>query len=382
MVFTYTKIKGYSGQNNISLALTELFRMLSIITEEIHLKAFRAKVLREKLLIILCDYPCLAFKAIRFFFANRNTYISNLQQTTYAMVGFSISNWPLLLKKKNSFKLIITLHGSIFYKWPKNSVNFFLFRTWIKRADFITTLGPKMEESLINQYGVSRNKIFRLNNFSSIGMVKDEVKDKLLYNDTLQITYLSLFVEKKGYNEFLGAMKKLILGAFDGKVQINFLGKFVVTEECGPNHTIENLQNSIRELTAIAENDARVTLNINTNGVFGKEKNNALKNTHIFVLPTSYANEAQPISLIEAAAHGSALISGKTGEVPSMFPADAIVLLDEINSDNIYNAINELLINPSKRKSLALNAYHHSVGEYSREAFNRRWMELLDINPN
>lgn len=382
MVFTYTKIKGYSGQNNISLQLIDILRTSNIAFEERHLFPFRSKSLYKKLWILLIYYPYLAINSIRFFKSGYNIYVSNFQQTTYSMLGFSLVHWPLIFRAKSTYKLVLALNGSIFYKWNNSSINFKLFSFWTSRASFIVTVGPKMEESLVDQFGISRKCIVRINNFTSTFLLKDQIEDKIGSSGPLQITYLSLFVEKKGYNEFLGAMKKLILGGFDGNVQINFLGKFVITEECGPSHTIENLQNSIQELVAIAENDARVILNININGVFGEEKNNALKNTHIFVLPTSYANEAQPISLIEAAAHGAALISGKTGEVSSMFPTDAIVLLNEINSDNIYNAINELLINPSKRKSFALNAYHHSVKEYSQESFNRRWMELLDINPN
>jgi len=373
--FTYTKINGYSGQNNISIQILKLLAISDSDYEEIHLFPLRSKTILGKLKVLMVYWPTLALKAFRFFSLHRAKYISNFQQTTYSMLGFSLIHWPLLLKKQHS--LILALNGSIFYKWNKQGLNYRLFKLWLTRANSIATVGSNMESALHKQFGIDNQKLFRLDNFSANSIESVDFIFEKFKSPVTNITYLSLFVEKKGYKEFVEAINKVVDNN-NLNIKINFCGKFVITEECGISQTLENFHKTVQTLKKIGVENDSVDINIWDNGIYGEDKWSVLRDTHIFVLPTYYANEAQPIALIEAASTGAAIISGSTGEIPNMFSSDAIKLLDVISVDTLTSAIEELMLNRNQAIQMGKNAYQEYRARYTEERFNSAFLNLLN----
>lgn len=56
--------------------------------------------------------------------------------------------------------------------------------------------------------------------------------------------------------------------------------------------------------------------------VSGDKKNQALRDANLFCFPTRYANENQPVNLIEAMAFGLPILTTRWRSLPEMFPPD------------------------------------------------------------
>jgi glycosyltransferase involved in cell wall biosynthesis len=126
-----------------------------------------------------------------------------------------------------------------------------------------------------------------------------------------------------------------------------------------------------------------ITLRVIDEGIFGAQKQEVLEQTHIFILPTQYANEAQPIAVIEAAANGAALIVGNTGEIPEMFSPKALELLATSDAQDIFDKMLPLIENKQYRIQMGLAAYEEALERYSADIFNERWLKLIHENmPN
>lgn len=379
---TYTKIKGYSGQNNVSVQLLKLFKSENIQIREIHLFPLRGKNMYRMISILGFYYPMLMLKSARFLISNKHLFLANLQQTTYSMLGFSLVHWPLFFSLGKSKRLILALNGSIFYKWPKNSFNHRLFRYWTQKAHRIVTVGPIMEFGLKRDFAIASENLYRINNFTTFAINKAFILKKH-ESDTIHITYLSLFVEKKGYKAFVESMILLCSENRTQQIQINLCGIFIKTEECSDLHSVENFKILVDRLKQAVVDRPNITLRVIDQGIFGAQKQKVLEQTHIFILPTQYANEAQPIAVIEAAANGAALIVGNTGEIPEMFSPKALELLATSDAQDIFDKMLPLIENKQYRIQMGLAAYEEALERYSADIFNERWLKLIHENmPN
>lgn len=100
--------------------------------------------------------------------------------------------------------------------------------------------------------------------------------------------------------------------------------------------------------------------------VSGKDKERELLRADIFVLP-SY-REGMPVSLLEAMAHGVAIIATPVGGVPDMMQPDIHGLwIQPGDVSCLADRLSQLANDPSLRQALSRVAYHHVVEMYSVE---------------
>ena len=77
--------------------------------------------------------------------------------------------------------------------------------------------------------------------------------------------------------------------------------------------------------------------------VAGTEKQNLLREADIFCFPTFYPNENQPVSLIEAMAHGLPIVTTRWRSLPELFPAGYTGLVDVRSPEQIATGLIESL---------------------------------------
>lgn len=82
----------------------------------------------------------------------------------------------------------------------------------------------------------------------------------------------------------------------------------------------------------------------------GQEKVQAFKQSDCFCLPTYYASENQPVSLIEAMAFGLPIIATRWRSVPELFPPDYTGLVDIRSPQQIAGAISRILCEQSGKQ--------------------------------
>jgi glycosyltransferase involved in cell wall biosynthesis len=147
----------------------------------------------------------------------------------------------------------------------------------------------------------------------------------------LRILYLSNLIETKGYLVLLDAIN-ILVNQHNIPLTAHFCGEFV-------------LAGSAPSYLTSAEAEADFFSRIKRYGliehvvfrgpVSGDEKHRELLEGDIFVLPTTYRNEAQPVAIIEALAYGYTVISTPHRAIPEMLDYGKAGILVEPNRPDL-----------------------------------------------
>lgn len=208
------------------------------------------------------------------------------------------------LGKRLRKKTIIHINGGYFHILFDNS-NFIiklLNRYLFKEVALGLVPGESLKKCLTPV--INEDKIKPFPNFYEdfVKITKEEFDFKWRNLDTINVLYLSNIMKEKGYEELIDAYKNLDIGV-KNKITVNFTGNFE------SDVVKNNFFNKIKE-----EN------NITYNGlVKGEEKKKLLAKSHIFILPTYYHIEAQPLSILEAYASGLYVITTDQGGICDIF---------------------------------------------------------------
>ena len=222
---------------------------------------------------------------------------------------------------------VIHVHGNYLGKQyhELKGIKKSIFKYLISNA----SVGIVLSESL-------KSNFEELLDFSKIVIVENFVEDGIYTstneitkpNDKLRIVYLSNLMKEKGILELLNALIQLKEKNIDFEALI----------AGGIEHDIEN---EVNQKLSVLKNYVQY-LGI----VQGHEKYKILTESNIFILPTYYKMEGQPISILEAMATGNIIVATPHGGIPDIIskqngyliksesPLSIVECLEKI-SDNI-----------------------------------------------
>lgn len=169
----------------------------------------------------------------------------------------------------------------------------------------------------------------------------------------VHILYLSNMIPSKGYQEVLEACR-LLRHRGDIDFQCHFYGAFrnlgVYADDS------EAYCEEKRFVDAISE--AGLSERVHYHGtVEGSEKIRALRGAHLFVLPTTYPWEAQPISVIEAMAYGLPVVATPHRGIVDMVSDAVNGILVDPDPAAIERAIRFIVADPSRYQAMSLAAH-------------------------
>lgn len=148
-----------------------------------------------------------------------------------------------------------------------------------------------------------------------------------------QVLYLSNFIKSKGYPKVLEMARlekenHLLTG--ERKLHFNFAGHFFDKQE----------EDFFHEFICKYNLGDYITYHGVVNG---ESKRQLLKDNHIFMLPTRYPNEGQPISLLEAMGNGMFIITTDHAGIPDIVKdnVNGIVMLND-NVQSVYDKLNDV----------------------------------------
>ncbi|PRY06755.1 glycosyltransferase involved in cell wall biosynthesis [Pontibacter ummariensis] len=185
---------------------------------------------------------------------------------------------------------------------------------------------------------LSGNKVFVVTNF-----VEDELYEEVVVKnvDKLRVLYLSNLMREKGIIEFLDALIEL------DKKHVDFEAYVAGAIEAGLEDEVKSRFDLLKEkLTYFGI-------------VTGIAKLKLLNNANVFVLPTYYAMEGLPISILEAVATGNIIVSTEHAGI----------------ADTVSN-LNGFLIEKKSSKAIVACLEHinasleANVNRFSRQNFN------------
>jgi glycosyltransferase involved in cell wall biosynthesis len=219
-----------------------------------------------------------------------------------------------------------------------------IFRYFIERASAGIVLSESLKSNFTNL--LSDDKVFVVENFAEDNLFECVQSEKAI--NKLKILYLSNLMKEKGILEVLTALQKL------KKLGVEFTADIAGKIEDESKPEIESRLADLKE-------------DVTYHGVVhGKFKENLLKNSNVFILPTYYKMEGQPISLIEAMATRNIIITTKHAGIPDIFSELNGFFVEKRDSESISDVL--LKLNDNLENSIVTIGKHNF--QYSKENFS------------
>lgn len=288
---------------------------------------------------------------------------------------------PLLLGRigLGRERVIVSLHGSLFMQWPETSLDARLFRCLLRNAGLVTVLGERQRCRLVALGVPEARAVVVVNSCELAPVSRAELETRL---DTavgseapLRYLYLSSLIDTKGYPEYLEALHRL--AALPGRrIEAVLCGCLV---ESGVSARFSDLARAgqwIEEKMIAINRSDRVRVRW-VKGTAGAAKAALFRTADVFVLPTYYAVEAQPLVLLEAMTSGCAIITTRIAEIPTILDSDSALFVEAPAVDGLVQALQTLAEDDGHRTRLARAAHRRYVECYRIERHLDAWEKLL-----
>jgi glycosyltransferase involved in cell wall biosynthesis len=276
-------------------------------------------------------------------------------------------------------RTIVTLNGSLFMRWNLDSLDARLFRFMLKSAGRITVVGEDQRSHLVTMGIDGQRTVVVVNTCELEPLSATEVKSKhaeeIPPTRPIRLLHLGSLVDTKGFPEYLEALVEICAAP----------GPAIDAVLCGPLAQIEYSE----RFTHIAEAERWIGVQMAAiNGstrvrirwirsAAGAEKSALFRQADIFVLPTRYSVEAQPLVLLEAMATGCAIITTRIGEIATILDDRSAQFLPECTASALASALDALIRNPRGRAQLAAAAHERFASRYDIEHHLDAWERLL-----
>jgi glycosyltransferase involved in cell wall biosynthesis len=113
--------------------------------------------------------------------------------------------------------------------------------------------------------------------------------------------------------------------------------------------------------------------------VSGKNKKDLLLWSNIFILPTFYKMEGQPISILEAMATGNIVLTTRHAGIPDIFQNEINgYYVEKNNSNSIVETIQSLDIKSEKFQAILRHNYVFAKKNYSVENFINNIINIFE----
>ncbi len=302
----------------------------------------------------------------------------NLGQTRAAFLRDAI---PLLLGRAGlgRTRVIISLHGSLFMQWANGSLEARVFRFLLHHAGTVTVLGEPQRARLL-ALGLPEERVVIVVNSCDLEPAAAEAvtaKHSLAAdpNRPVRCLHLSSLIDTKGFPEYLESLHRLsdLAGP---PIEAVLCGRLVASEFSGRFPDIASAESWINQQIAEIHRRARVRVRW-VKGAVGADKATLFREADLFVLPTRYAVEAQPLVLLEAMASGCAIITTRAGEIPTILDDRCALFLPAVSTDALTTALQTLRSDAAERARLALAAHTRFVDRYQLSRHLDAWESLL-----
>ena len=274
-------------------------------------------------------------------------------QTFYGILkyGFFIILGSVFRKE-----LIIHVHGNYLGKEYQSLKGFkrVLFYFLVSRFTKGIVLSNSLKHNL-TPFLEDKN-IFSLPNFAQDYLYKE---DKKFVKDELRIFYLSNLMKEKGIFCLLNALKNL------EKNNIIYKAKIAGNIDQKYSKEILNLFTELKNTEYIGI-------------VNGDDKKNLLEWGNVFVLPTFYKMEGQPISILEAMATENLVVTTNHAGIPDIFKDKVNGYLVKKNSiKSIQDILTYIATNKSEIEKIATYNKEYFLDNFTVNSFKKNLIKII-----
>jgi len=380
--FSYVPQKNFSGQSRATEQIIESLDNSLFNTFILRQFSFDRKI-NKYLSFFLWAFKTLSIspKILRMIF-DRNAFLHlSLGQEWASLIR--VIWWYAPMAYFTNIKIIISLNGRNFQDWSDSSSIKKVFNWIISNSHIITVVGHNQKEFLITNFGLQSNRIEVIPNTSDFESVTNRfIEMKFNEPKHLQLMFLSLLIESKGFKLYLDALVSLVKEYnFSVPVKAYICGTISFTRYCNYFNNSENEVRKYIDETILSINEISKIRNIDfeliwIEGIRGMEKVEIFKNTHLFVLPTHFPTESQPLVLLEAMSSGCSIITTNIGEIKYILE-DNIDYLTKIDVKELSEKIHEFIMTPKKMESQAIANLNNFNSRFSLKIYETKWNNLL-----
>lgn len=282
-----------------------------------------------------------------------------------------------LLRKK----VVVHLHGGgyrLFYE-QRSSFGKWVIRWTLRRTNRIIVLGELLRAQFDfldspERIAVVPNGMAQLSSRST----SSDPKSAPGPNEPWRFLYLSNLMETKGYFVLMEACELLSQGSKN--FQADFCGAFVESSaETGGASTADQLQsNFMRRI-----NEAPLSEQLTYRGtVSGKQKEDLLENAHVLILPTWYPWEGQPLSIIEAMACGTPVISTEHAGIPEEIvhgETGWMLKKGQIDKDHLSETLATLMdMSAEEYSEMSKRAHQFYLDHFTKEKHLNNMLKVIN----
>ena len=283
---------------------------------------------------------------------------NNIIYITPGQTFFGVLKYALFIVAASALRkeLIIHVHGNYLGKEYQSlkGIKRVLFYFLVSRFTKGIVLSNSLKQNL-TPFLKDKN-IFSLPNFA-----KDYLytKDKKFVKDELRIFYLSNLMKEKGIFYLLNALKNL--------EKNNIIYKAKIAGNIDQNYSKE-----ILKLFTELKNAEYIGI------VNGDDKKSLLEWGNIFVLPTFYKMEGQPISILEAMATTNLVVTTNHAVISDVFQ-DKIngYFVEKNNENSIEKILSYLAANKSELKKIAEYNKRFFLNNFTVDIFKKNLLEII-----
>ena len=283
---------------------------------------------------------------------------NNIIYITPGQTFFGVLKYALFIVAASALRkeLIIHVHGNYLGKEYKSlkGIKRVLFYFLVSRFTKGIVLSNSLKQNL-TPFLKDKN-IFSLPNFAQDYLY---TKDKKFVKDELRIFYLSNLMKEKGIFCLLNALKIL--------EKNNIIYKAKIAGNIDQNYSKE-----ILKLFTELKNAEYIGI------VNGDDKKSLLEWGNIFVLPTFYKMEGQPISILEAMATTNLVVTTNHAGISDVFQ-DKIngYFVEKNNENNIEKILSYLAANKSELKKIAEYNKRFFLNNFTVDIFKKNLLEII-----
>jgi glycosyltransferase involved in cell wall biosynthesis len=283
---------------------------------------------------------------------------NNIIYITPGQTFFGVLKYALFIVAASALRkeLIIHVHGNYLGKEYQSLKGFkrVLFYFLVSRFTKGIVLSNSLKHNL-TPFLEDKN-IFSLPNFAQDYLYKE---DKKFVKDELRIFYLSNLMKEKGIFCLLNALKNL------EKNNIIYKAKIAGNIDQKYSKEILNLFTELKNTEYIGI-------------VNGDDKKNLLEWGNVFVLPTFYKMEGQPISVLEAMATTNLVVTTNHAGISDVFQ-DKIngYFVEKNNENSIQKILSYLAANKSELKKIAEYNKTFFLNNFTVDIFKKNLLEII-----
>jgi glycosyltransferase involved in cell wall biosynthesis len=253
-----------------------------------------------------------------------------------------------------------------------------LARMTVGRVDVMIVLGERLRPMFSFAPRLENRTLVVPNGCLTSGLEPDISKELPRSGEgPVRLLFLSNLIESKGYFDLLEAVRLLVSQLGHRDVEAHFAGAFMPHGSDENTRTPEEAQARFERFV----DDHELGDFVRYHGVVeGADKDRLLRDSHVFVLPTYYPIEGQPISIIEAMANANVVVATDYRGIPDLVTeGESGRLVPARDPASLAMALHSLITDPAEYRRMSRAALDRYRRDFTAAAHVSRMLSALGL---